>query len=113
MASQAIEKLAERADRAVVQLKNYRHKAKTNEARVVSFVEGAAGAAAAGAADAYFDEPTVLGLPAVPLVSFGVALLGITELLPGAEHFAAVGAGGAHYAIGALTFKKVNEYESK
>lgn len=111
MASQAIEKLAERADRAVATLRNSRLKARANEARTVAFVEGAAGAALAGAADAYFDEPKLMGLPAVPLITFGVALLGVTELVPGAEHLAAIGGGGAHYALGSLVFKKVNEYE--
>jgi hypothetical protein len=113
MASQAIEKIVERADRAVVQLKNYKRKAAMSEARITHFVEGSAGAVMAGAADAYFDEPKILGLPAVPVVSGIAAMLGMFEIIPGGEHLAAVGGGGLQYALGSLAFKKVDEWQAE
>jgi len=113
VASQAIEKIVEKADRAVVQLKNYKRKAAMSEARMVHFVEGAGGAIAAGAADAYFNEPKMFGVPAVPVVSALTALLGMFEVIPGGEHLAAIGGGGLHYALGSLAFKKVDEWEAE
>lgn len=110
MATQAIEKLAERADRAVATLRNYRQKARLSEARVIGGLETVAGGAAAGFVDGYFEEPKIMGLPATPLVSFGALLLGLGEFVPGAEHLAALGNGGAAYAVGSAAFKKGQEY---
>jgi len=112
LASQAIEKLTARADRAVATLKNIRSRNKMQAQGVIGFAEQVGGGVLAGAADAYLDEPQILGLPAVPLVSAIVGLVGLSEVVPGAEHFASLGAGGLAYAAGSATFKKVNEYET-
>jgi hypothetical protein len=100
-----------RADRAIVTLRNMRAKARLNMQRTYGMGAALAGAAAAGAADAYLDEPKVVGFPATPLASAGLMLLGLFDVVPGAEYIAQAGLGGACYSVGALTFKKVNEFE--
>ena len=110
MASAGIQRLTERADRAIATLRNHRAKARASEARIVSALESVGGGGIAGFLDGYLNEPQLFGLPATPIVS-GVALvLGLSEALPGSEHLAAIGNGGFAYAVGSAAFKKGQEY---
>ncbi|MFA5436318.1 MAG: hypothetical protein WC372_09815 [Candidatus Neomarinimicrobiota bacterium] len=110
MASPAIERITERADRAIATLRNARAKARASEARMVSALEAVAGGGAAGFVDGYLGEPKLFGLPAVPIVSGAALVLGLAEALPGSEHLAAIGNGGFAYAVGSAAFKKGQEY---
>ena len=103
--------IVQQGQRALQTLKNYRQKVRYNESRMTGAAIATAGGGIAGAVDAYFDEPQILGLPATPIVSAGLLLAGLFDAVPGAVEIAELGKGGLAYAVGSMAFKKVNGWE--
>jgi len=115
MASAAISKLAERASRAKTRLSNYKVKAKLNERRMLSKGEVVIGGVLGGAIDAWQGEPgapaELLGMPAVALGGAILTVIGISDLVPGAEDIASLGAGALSYSLGTYAREKIEEAE--
>jgi hypothetical protein len=97
--------------RALQTLKNYRQKVRLNEQRTTGAVIAIAGGGVAGAVDAYFDEPKLMGIPATPVVASALLLAGLFDAVPGGLEVAEFGKGALSYAVGSLAFKKVNGWE--
>src|SRR5690606_34347398 len=103
MSSQSISKVLQHAEATNRRLARIKQEAKLNEARAIGSVVGIGAAALAGYVDGAFDLSEsdrghgdgfqVFGLPATPIAGVGLLVLGMSDLVPGAQYVAAAGLG--------------------
>lgn len=93
MASAAVEALARKAQSATNTVARMREAARIQQERVFQVVEVTGGAAVAGFVDGYFGRPEIFGVPATAGVGLLLAIVGLSDLVPGGVHLAAVGTG--------------------
>ena len=87
-------KLAKRAKSLEGTVSRMRRKQRENAAQFMMVGEAVAGAAGAGAIDAYFDNPEVLGVDATAVASGVGVLVGLSADFPGARDMAMICLGG-------------------
>ena len=93
MASAAIQALAKRAQSATSQVARMKEAARVQQERVLQVVEVTGGAAVAGFVDGYFGRPEVFNVPATAGVGVLLALVGLSDWIPGGVHLASIGTG--------------------
>lgn len=105
MATTAITKALESADRRLMQFKRHKEALKIKEERAYAAGAAIVGAVVAGVADAKYRDADgtskkVMKIPVVGLASGVLALGGISELVPGGIYIGMLGIGGLCYVIG-------------
>lgn len=87
-------KLAKRAKSLEGTVNRMRKKQRENASHFMAVGEAIGGAAGAGAIDAYFDQPEILGIDATAVVSGVGVLVGLSSDFPGARDLAMICLGG-------------------
>lgn len=112
VSSAAYDKLAKKADRALTSLKNFKTTAKLNDRRVLTAGEAFAGGLIGGFIDGKFGGGTrheIWGIPTVGAAGAVMAILGMSEWVPGGEEMLSLGSGMLSYSGGSYLRDQVAE----
>lgn len=114
MATPGMVRALEGYDKLKARWANTRLKEHVKQERAYAAGSAVLGALLAGAADAKYratdgTAKKVVGLPAVMVASGGLALLGITDLIPYGVYLGMAGVGGLCYGVGKAGFDHMTE----
>lgn len=118
MATAGIQRALEGYDRLKQRIKSSEMRKHIKEERGYAGLAAIVGAAMAGAADAKYRAPDgsskklVGPVPAVGAVSAGLAVAGLTDLIPGGVYIGMVGVGGICYLVGKASHDHVAETQA-